>query len=62
MARVLYLLYGVGLLGLLGAAQYRGWGFEAADEAKDVPRSVRNNPGAYRPHYYYGSGRYLHGK
>jgi len=62
MGRLLYAVYAAALLGGLAWTEYRGWGLEPTTEAKDVPRSVRNNPGAYRPHYYYGSGRYLHGK
>jgi hypothetical protein len=62
MGRLTYPLYAALLLAALAWSEYRGWGLEPTSEAKDVPRSVRNNPGAYRPHYYAGSGRYLHGK
>jgi hypothetical protein len=53
--------YGVVLLGLLGAAQYTGWSFQKVNEVKNVPKTVRDNPGAYRSHYggYY---RYFGGK
>ncbi|MDQ6829782.1 MAG: hypothetical protein M3081_13055 [Gemmatimonadota bacterium] len=61
MAYRAYFLYGIIVLGLLGTAEYRGWSFTRASEAKIVPKSVRDNPGAYRSHYY-GSGRYLRGK
>ena len=61
MIRALYLLYGLGVLTLFGAAEYKGWNWTDANEAKIVPRSVRENPGAYRP-IYLGSSRYLHGK
>jgi hypothetical protein len=56
-----YMAYGVVLLGLLGAAQYTGWSFQKVNEVKNVPRTVRDNPGAYRSHYggYY---RYFGGK
>ena len=57
----LYLAYGILVLVLLGAAQYRGWTPGGATEVKGVPKSVRENPGAYRAHYG-GSGRYLRGK
>jgi hypothetical protein len=57
----LYLVYGLLVLALFGAAEYRGWSFSGVDEVKNVPRTVRDNPGAYRAHYA-GSGRYLRGK
>jgi len=51
MQHPLYLAYGALLLGLLGAAEYRGWSFLGVNEVKNVPKSVRDNPGAYRSHY-----------
>jgi hypothetical protein len=48
-----YLLYGLALLGLVTLAEYRGWSFTSVDEVKNVPKSVRDNPGAYRSHYRY---------
>jgi hypothetical protein len=61
MRNPLYMAYGVVLLGLLGAAQYTGWSFQKVNEVKNVPKTVRDNPGAYRSHYggYY---RYFGGK
>jgi len=56
-----YLVYGSALVGLLGAAEYRGWSFLRVSEVKNVPRSVRDNPGAYRSPYARG-GRYMGGK
>lgn len=57
-----YLLYGLLVLGALAAAEYRGWiPFSSAREGQTAPRSVRDNPGAYRAHYS-GSGRYVGGK
>jgi hypothetical protein len=57
-----YLLYGLLVLGALGLAEYRGWiPFSKAREGQPAPRSVRDNPGAYRAHYT-GSGRYVGGK
>ena len=59
----LYVVFGVLLLVILGYAEWRGWSFTSIDEVKNVPRSVRDNPGSYRPAYLYrGSGRYLRGK
>ncbi|HEX2188881.1 MAG TPA: hypothetical protein VHG51_08290 [Longimicrobiaceae bacterium] len=56
-----YLLFGTAVLSLLGLAEYRGWSMLRTNEVRNVPTSVRDNPGAYRPHYY-GSGRYVGGK
>jgi hypothetical protein len=60
----LYLLYGIAVLALLGVAEWRGWSFFSPSEGKTGnPRSVRDNPGAYRPHYINtGSRRYRGGK
>ena len=61
--RILYLFTGLGLLGLLAAAELRGWGLTPRREVKGVPQSVRDNPGAYRSSYIYvGGGRYPGGK
>lgn len=54
-----YFYVAIGLLAIGGAAaaDWRGWGPAGVTEVKDVPRTVRNNPGSYRPHYtYIGSG------
>jgi hypothetical protein len=47
----LYLVYGFLVLGLVGMAQYRGWSMDSMNEVKNVPRSIRDNPGAYRSVY-----------
>lgn len=57
----LYLIYGTCVLSLLAVAQYRGWSLLRTNEVRDVPRTVRENPGAYRSSYV-GSGRYRGGK
>lgn len=57
----IYLGFGFLVLALLGAAEYRGWSMLSTSEVKEAPRSVRDNPGAYRPHYY-GTRRYVGGK
>jgi hypothetical protein len=49
----LYLAYGAMLLGLSGWMQTRGTSFSDVTELKNVPRSVRDNPGVYRSHYSY---------
>lgn len=57
-----YLIFGAALLALVGVAEARGWTlFSNAREGQPAPRSVRDNPGAYRVHYT-GSGRYVGGK
>ena len=61
MRRLTYLLYGSALVSLLGAAEYRGWSLLRTSEVRNVPRSVRDNPGAYRSSYS-GGGRYRYGK
>jgi hypothetical protein len=61
MMRAGYLLYGVLVLGLASLADYRGWGLMRATRVENVPRSIRDNPGAYRP-VYRGIPRYPGGK
>ncbi len=61
MRHPIYLLYGALLLGLAGAAEYRGWSMLSVNEVKNVPKSVRDNPGAYRSHYSHYP-RYFGGK
>ena len=61
MMRNLYLLYGLIVLGTLGAAEYRGWSLDSVSEVKNVPRSVRDNPGSYRA-IYSGYHHYTGGK
>jgi hypothetical protein len=53
MIRNLYVLYGIMVLGTLTMAEYRGWSLASVDEVKNVPRSVRDNPGSYRSVYGY---------
>lgn len=57
----IYTLWAVAVLALLGTAQYRGWSLTRASESRTNPRSVRDNPGAYRPTYFI-PGRTLRGK
>ena len=52
----LFLAYGILILGLLTYADYRGLSLTSYDEVKNIPRSIRNNPGAYRSMYQ----RYYH--
>lgn len=47
----LYIAYGVLVLALVGTADYRGWSLDSTTELKNVPKSVRDNPGSYRSVY-----------
>jgi hypothetical protein len=47
----LYLLYGIALVSTLGVGVYRGWSFTNVDQVRNVPISVRDNPGSYRSIY-----------
>ena len=55
-----YLPYALALFSLAGMAQYRGWSLMSVDQVKNVPKTVRDNPGVYRsiyrssPHYFGG--------
>jgi len=49
--RNLYFLYGLIVMGSLATAEYRGWSLNSVNEVKNVPRSVRDNPGSYRSVY-----------
>lgn len=57
-----YLLYGALMLGTLTVAEWRGWSWQRINEVHNVPKTVRDNPGAYRSHYGYYPGRYIGGK
>jgi hypothetical protein len=57
----LYLVYGLFVLGLSGFATYRGWSMDSVNQVKNVPRSLRDNPGSYRS-VYSGYHHYTGGK
>jgi hypothetical protein len=61
MRHPLYLAYSLILLGLTGAAEWRGWSMTSVNQLKNVPRTVRDNPGSYRSHYGFYP-RYFGGK
>ena len=46
----------------LGSCQFFGWCFADFDRDRDVPTTVRSNPGSYRAHYssYHGGSHYVH--
>jgi hypothetical protein len=60
-ARIAYGVFGVLLVGAALVPEWRGWTFGRARQQQVVPRSVRENPGAYRT-VYRGPYRYLRGK
>jgi hypothetical protein len=59
--RLLYLIFGLALLAGTSVAEYRGWILPRPDTITNVPRSIRDNPGAWRS-IYRGSPRYYGGK
>jgi hypothetical protein len=42
-------------------AEFRGWTMSSVNQTKVAPKTVRDNPGAYRSHYAYFP-RYVGGK
>ena len=58
----IYFLLGVLLVLSVAAVEWTGWTPTRAAEVKDVPRTVRDNPGSYRPHYIYYGSSYRRGK
>jgi hypothetical protein len=61
MMNKLYGAYGLLLTALAGYVGYSGYVFNRGDEVRDVPRSVRDNPGSYRS-IYSNYARYTGGK
>jgi hypothetical protein len=57
----IFLAYGALVIGMMSFAQFRGVTMSALNQTKSLPRSVRDNPGAFRP-MYNGSPRYSGGK
>lgn len=47
----LYLAYGLLVLAALAMSGYRGWTLLPVNQLRNVPRSVRDNPGSYRSVY-----------
>jgi hypothetical protein len=46
-----YAAYGLALLLSAGTAQWFGYRPGRVNQVKEVPKSVRENPGVYRSHY-----------
>jgi hypothetical protein len=59
--RLIYLIFGLSVLATAGYADYRGLSLLRPTEIKNVPKSIRDNPGAYRS-LYRGSSRSFGGK
>lgn len=57
----IFALYGLLLLGGASVASYRGFSFSDVSTVSGVPKSIRDNPGAYRA-IYSGYHRYSGGK
>jgi hypothetical protein len=54
-------IYGFLLLGATSVAEYRGWSWNSISQQRVLPKSIRDNPGAYRSSYG-GYSRYIGGK
>jgi hypothetical protein len=61
MFRRLYVLYSALVLSTAAFGQYRGWSLDTINQLKNVPKSVRDNPGSYRS-VYGGYHHYTGGK
>ena len=46
-----FMVFGILVLGGFAYGTYTGASFTPYDELKDVPKSIRNNPGVYRSVY-----------
>jgi hypothetical protein len=57
----IFTLYGLLLVGAATVASYRGVSLTNVDEVRGVPKSIRDNPGAYRA-IYSSYHRYSGGK
>jgi hypothetical protein len=58
----IYLLLGFLLLGSVAFVEWTGWTPAKPNQVRDVPRTVRDNPGSYRPHYTFIGTSYRRGK
>jgi hypothetical protein len=61
MIRALYLILGLAVIGSSAMADTRGWFGARPATVRNVPRSIRDNPGAYRA-LYNSSPRWFGGK
>lgn len=58
----IYPVFGALVLGWLGYAVWFGFALGSVDEVRDVPKTVRDNPGVYRAHYRSYHTRVYRGK
>ena len=56
-----YLIYSMMMLGSASVAEFRGWTMSSVNQTKVPPKTVRDNPGAYRSQYGFYP-RYIGGK
>ena len=56
-----YTIFGAMVLSAVAWIGYRGWSPTSYNQVRDVPKSVRDNPGSYRS-FYNGPSRYIGGK
>ncbi len=49
--KTFFIIYGAAILLVMAVGEYRGWSLTSYDEVKEVPKSVRENPGSYRSSY-----------
>jgi len=61
MRHPVYAIYGALVLAFVSFAQFQGWSLTRVNEVKNIPKTVRDNPGAYRSTYG-GYSRYSGGK
>ena len=61
MRHPLFTLYGLLVLAGAGWTSWRDFGFSRVDQTRVAPKSIRDNPGAYRP-IYVPHRRYFGGK
>ena len=47
----IFAVYGLLLIGAASVASYRGLSFTEVNTVRGVPKSIRDNPGAYRAIY-----------
>lgn len=57
-----YFVFGILLILAATAVEAFGWGATSRNEVRNVPASVRDNPGSYRPTYVYVGASYRRGK
>ena len=56
-----YLIYSMMMLSTAVVAEFRGWTMSDVNQTKVAPKTVRDNPGAYRSHDAFYP-RYVGGK